>query len=119
MYYSKLFLHAVKERLIRWKELGVGCTTRFDFWSFYLFMLLIYCCCVVIYQNLAKSWAVIMLLPNLTIVIRRFHDSDHSGWNILWILVPIVGEVRILYSCGLQSKRDFGNKYWREMNSYF
>ena len=37
-----------------------------------------------------------LLLPSLAVTVRRFHDIGKSGWNILWILLPIVGVILVL-----------------------
>ena len=28
------------------------------------------------------------------LLVKRFHDSGRSGWNLLWWLVPLIGETR-------------------------
>jgi uncharacterized membrane protein YhaH (DUF805 family) len=35
--------------------------------------------------------ALALLLPNLSVAIRRLHDINRSGWWILIFIVPIVG----------------------------
>ncbi len=37
-----------------------------------------------------------LLLPGLSVSIRRLHDTDHSGWWILIGLIPIVGFIVLL-----------------------
>jgi uncharacterized membrane protein YhaH (DUF805 family) len=32
-----------------------------------------------------------MLPPSLAVTFRRLHDIGKSAWNLLWILLPIVG----------------------------
>ena len=32
-----------------------------------------------------------IFIPSITIVVRRLHDSDHSGWWFFIWLVPIIG----------------------------
>ncbi|MEI7573291.1 MAG: DUF805 domain-containing protein [Phenylobacterium sp.] len=40
------------------------------------------------------------LVPMLAVEVRRLHDIDKSGWNILWFSIPIVGFiVRIIWLC--------------------
>ena len=39
-------------------------------------------------------------IPNLAILVRRLHDTDHSGWWALIGLVPLVGFiVLIVFAC--------------------
>ncbi|MEM7785406.1 MAG: DUF805 domain-containing protein, partial [Planctomycetota bacterium] len=37
-----------------------------------------------------------MLIPSLSVTIRRLHDSDRSGWWLLICLVPILGVFAVL-----------------------
>lgn len=37
------------------------------------------------------------IIPNLSIGVRRLHDSDHSGWFILTLFIPLVGPLVYLY----------------------
>jgi uncharacterized membrane protein YhaH (DUF805 family) len=45
---------------------------------------------------LSLIWALVALIPGLSLSVRRLHDVDKSGWNILWGLVPVVGIVLLL-----------------------
>ncbi|MCX6047595.1 MAG: DUF805 domain-containing protein [Chloroflexi bacterium] len=40
---------------------------------------------------LAGLVSLILLIPNLAIAIKRWHDRDKSGWWILIVLIPIIG----------------------------
>jgi uncharacterized membrane protein YhaH (DUF805 family) len=35
-------------------------------------------------------------IPGLAVVVRRLHDLDKSGWNILWGLIPLVGPILLI-----------------------
>lgn len=41
--------------------------------------------------TLSSIYSLITIIPGLAIVIRRLHDTNRSGWNLLWLLVPIIG----------------------------
>ncbi|AZL71719.1 MULTISPECIES: DUF805 domain-containing protein [Pseudomonas] len=45
-----------------------------------------------------------MLIPNISVGVRRLHDGDHSGW---WLLVPIVNLV-FLIKDGTPGNNRFG-----------
>ena len=45
-----------------------------------------------------------MLIPALTVAVRRMHDTDHSGW---WVLCPIANVV-FLFLNGTQGDNRFG-----------
>ena len=38
----------------------------------------------------------VFLLPLLAVSVRRLHDVDHSGWFILFGLIPLVGWIILL-----------------------
>jgi uncharacterized membrane protein YhaH (DUF805 family) len=37
-----------------------------------------------------------LLLPGLSVAIRRLHDTDHSGWWVLIGLIPVIGWIVLL-----------------------
>jgi len=37
-----------------------------------------------------------LIIPGLAVTIRRLHDTDRSGWNILLGLIPLVGAIVLL-----------------------
>jgi uncharacterized membrane protein YhaH (DUF805 family) len=40
------------------------------------------------------------IIPNLAILVRRLHDTDHTGWWVLIGLIPLVGAiVLIVFAC--------------------
>jgi uncharacterized membrane protein YhaH (DUF805 family) len=51
-----------------------------------------------------------LLLPGLSVSIRRLHDTDHSGWWVLIGLIPIVGFIVLLIFYVRESDPD-ENKY--------
>jgi uncharacterized membrane protein YhaH (DUF805 family) len=38
-----------------------------------------------------------ILLPSLAVLVRRLHDTDHSGWWFFIELVPVIGPIWLLY----------------------
>ena len=40
--------------------------------------------------------ALALLLPNLSVAIRRLHDTDHTGWWVLIGFIPIIGWIVLL-----------------------
>lgn len=46
------------------------------------------------------GWELFLILPSLAICVRRLHDTGHSGWNLLWGLLPVIGSIILLvYYC--------------------
>ena len=42
-------------------------------------------------------WSLATLIPGLAVTIRRLHDTDRSGWSILFGLIPVIGGFILLY----------------------
>jgi uncharacterized membrane protein YhaH (DUF805 family) len=83
--------------------------TKFDgragrpaFWWWFLFGILVSIGANII-DAILGTWGVVsglaalaLLLPNLSVAIRRLHDTDHSGWWVLIGLIPIIGWIVLL-----------------------
>ena len=41
-------------------------------------------------------WSLYLLIPALAVTVRRLHDTDRSGWNILLGLIPVIGSIFLL-----------------------
>ena len=44
---------------------------------------------------LATTYSLWMILPSWAVLVRRLHDTNHSGWWLLIGLVPIVGAIAL------------------------
>ena len=42
-------------------------------------------------------YGLVWLLPGLAVAVRRLHDIGKSGWNVLWVFLPIIGWIMLLY----------------------
>lgn len=70
--------------------------SRAEYWWFFLFN--------VACMALGAAWdytllALVMLLltlPNLGVFVRRMHDCDRSGWNLLWFWIPLIGPIVLI-----------------------
>ena len=38
----------------------------------------------------------ILLVPSLAVAARRLHDTEHSGWWLLFLFVPCAGQIILL-----------------------
>jgi uncharacterized membrane protein YhaH (DUF805 family) len=79
-----------------------GRAGRPAYWWWFLFAVLVAIAANIIDAALG-SFGVIsgiaglaLLLPGLSVAIRRLHDTDHSGWWILIGLIPIIGFIVLL-----------------------
>ena len=72
-----------------------GTASRREYWFFVLFTWLVGLGASILdifipgntLENLAS---IALLVPSVTVAIRRMHDTDHPGW---WLLFPIVNFV--------------------------
>lgn len=37
------------------------------------------------------AYQIALIIPSLSVTVRRLHDTDHSGWWFFIILVPLIG----------------------------
>jgi len=101
-----------------------GRASRSEYWFFSLFNLLALCAIYIVSGGLgifmlgasgnlflgglgmlgflglgglfAVIFEIVMIIPHWTVSVRRLHDSDKSGWWLLWGLLPGVGGLIVL-----------------------
>lgn len=54
--------------------------------------------------------ALVLFLPNLAVTVRRLHDINKSGWNILWGIIPLIGSILLIVWCCQDSNLE-ANQY--------
>jgi len=86
-----------------------GRSRRTEFWMFALINLLIVIGLGVvdfIYETprLALIYGFAVLIPSLSVTVRRLHDTDRSGRWILISLVPVAGWLSLLFFVGLEGR---------------
>jgi uncharacterized membrane protein YhaH (DUF805 family) len=85
-----------------------GRSGRKEFWMFVLVNILIMVGIGII-ENMAGLaqesgsggpisglYSLAVLIPSLAVAVRRLHDTNRSGWNILWGLIPLVGAIVLI-----------------------
>jgi uncharacterized membrane protein YhaH (DUF805 family) len=76
-----------------------GRSSRSAYWWWYLFAVLVGVGASILDMIIGTTFVLsgiaglALFIPNLAILVRRFHDSGHSGWWVLILLVPVVGFV--------------------------
>ena len=96
-----------------------GRASRQEYWMFFLFNVIISFCIGFVagfLQAMTKTnqsvlvdiYTLGMLLPSISVAIRRMHDTGRSGW---WCIVPIVS---LVYS--IEDGHPGENKYGRNPN---
>jgi uncharacterized membrane protein YhaH (DUF805 family) len=94
-----------------------GRASRSEYWWWYLFTILASIAVSLLGLILDKftgieflstilTWglSILILIPNICVQIRRYHDINRSGW---WILCPIVNMV-FLFFAGDEGENDYG-----------
>jgi uncharacterized membrane protein YhaH (DUF805 family) len=69
---------------------------------------------------LSDLWELFTFLPALAFIVRRLHDTDHSGWWVLLLLVPLIGFIVLLVWCcrrGTVGPNRFGPDYFQSVAS--
>lgn len=46
---------------------------------------------------LGMIWSLVTLVPGIALGVRRFHDIGKSGWNMLFLLIPLIGLLLLIY----------------------
>lgn len=54
--------------------------------------------------------SIFFIIPFLSVTVRRLHDTNHSAWMLLFLLLPVVGILILLAICCQQS-HPVANKY--------
>lgn len=55
--------------------------------------------------------ALVALVPSVAATVTRLHDRGHSAWWLLWSLLPGVGWLVLLITCGFLGTRPNPNQY--------
>ena len=87
-----------------------GRSRRSEFWLWVLISSVISSILSCIDPVLPSIWSLAVLIPTWAVFCRRMHDTGRSGWNWLWLLVPIAGVIILLvFEC--QDSQPGYNKY--------
>ncbi|MED4585781.1 DUF805 domain-containing protein [Brevibacillus choshinensis] len=92
-----------------------GRARRQEYWMFMLFSIIISVILAIV-ENLigipnvlTGIYSLAVLLPSLSVLFRRLHDTGRSGWWFLISLIPVIGSIVLLVFTCLDSTED--NQY--------
>ncbi len=95
------FTEAIKSGFDHYVEFS-GRASRPAYWWWFLFAILVAIAANII-DAVIGSFGVVsglaglaLLLPGLSVSIRRLHDIDRTGWWVLIALIPIIGFIVLL-----------------------
>ena len=72
-----------------------GKATRFEYWWFFIFTLIILSAASVIHEKFAMLMYIIFLVPLVSVGARRLNDAGESVWWQLFFLIPF-GQIIVL-----------------------
>jgi uncharacterized membrane protein YhaH (DUF805 family) len=93
-----------------------GRSRRSELWMFVLFNLIIVMFLAFLEQffavtmSLLPVYALIVLIPTISVIIRRLHDTSRSGWWLCFILVPVIGALFLSFYM-VQEGKGYENEY--------
>ena len=78
-----------------------GRSRRSEYWYFTLFNVLVGLVTGLVDSMFGTSIfgaiaSLALLIPGIAVGVRRLHDVGKSGWNLLFILLPIIGWIILL-----------------------
>lgn len=62
------------------------------------------------YGIISSLYLLTILVPSLAVSVRRLHDVERSGWNMLFIFVPLIGQIWLI-ACWITNSDPGENKY--------
>ena len=96
-----------------------GRITRLTYWGFFFLSFPVYGVLASgFYATEESDWFLLLVSPILlavlyaetAIAVKRLHDTNRSGWALLWALFPIFGPLYLFVVCGFLID-SYPNKY--------
>jgi uncharacterized membrane protein YhaH (DUF805 family) len=118
----KMILDKVQENFIganfidvikKWK-VHEGRASRREFWLFVLGDIIISIALSIltmipllgfIFRLVSFLFAIAVIIPSVTVGIRRLHDTNRTGWLMLLLLIPFVGWIPVLVLCFMEGTK--------------
>jgi len=78
-----------------------GRSSRSEYWWWMLagIFFQIICTIIAVLGNVAVTaiFPILLVIPTTTMIVRRLHDLEKSGWWFLIVLIPLVGILYLIY----------------------
>lgn len=55
--------------------------------------------------TLASVYSLVTLIPGIAIAVRRLHDTNRSGFNLFWLLLPLIGWIILIVFLASNTKK--------------
>lgn len=96
-----------------------GRASRSEYWWFYLFLTIGPAIIIGLLYSIFDTAGVVigilavlgLIVPNLAVLVRRLHDTNHSGWWFFISAVPMIGGLWLLFllvSAGTPGDNKYG-----------
>lgn len=88
-----------------------GRALRSEYWWFVLFNIICLLVLQMIWMPLAYLFALVTLLPSITVGVRRLHDVNKSGLFLFLALIPLIGALILIFwfvQEGSKGNNDYG-----------
>ena len=90
------FVTAVKTCFSKYATF-TGRASRSEFWWFALFTFAASVILSMVNETLSGIFSLAVLVPSLSVGVRRLHDIGNSGWFMLIWLIPFIGWAIMIY----------------------
>ncbi|AIO19130.1 Inner membrane protein YhaH [Candidatus Izimaplasma bacterium HR1] len=50
-----------------------------------------------LFRLIDAMYGIAVIVPSVALFVRRMHDIGKSGWNLLWIIIPLFGWIYLIY----------------------
>ena len=104
----------------------VGRINRYEFliyggWVFFIILILIFGLGGFVFDSIDNEIIVLpmaalgiaFILHQYAVYIKRLHDLNKSGWNVLWSIIPLLGYLYLAIICfffkGTKGSNDYGS----------
>ena len=119
------FVKAIESSLSQYMTFR-GRAARSEFWFFYLFSIICSVVAIIIDNILGTQFknidslsgglygyvyllvALGLFIPNLSVFVRRLHDTNRSGWWYWILLIPLIGVILLLVWKGTGGDNEYG-----------
>lgn len=101
-------IEAIKMSFMEFSNFS-GKATRYEYWWFLLFMVLVMAVAALIHEKLNQIVTVLFLVPFVAVGARRLNDIGRSVWWQLFLLVPF-GQIIVLYMMAEKAKNSEGEQ---------
>ena len=102
-----------------------GRASKSEFWWFQLIWVVSYLATIIFENNESVVFfflgiIIIIAIPLFTVGIRRLHDTNKSGFNVLWSFLPFIGGIVVLAFMigeGTKGKNQYGENPLKKSKS--